>query len=794
MKKTGWKQFAKTRGLGLVTLILGVAVTFAPIVMGSWVIALLGIVFFAVGLLQFVSVFRSPDRFSSLGPYVTGGICIVIGCILFLSPSMALFGVLVALMLALVGNGAIRVYAAFKLRGSDRWWAVLNGAFTIFLGVLLMLLSSADLGFAAIGIVLGLWLTFQGWSMMLRPERRSPSGDEGNADPNEHPDEALGLERSEFIRSIQEPLLGHQEMVASYNALFGLKFIALFFVIHLLRTSAEWSFIGIISPFAAVIGDVIVALLLGIALIFPLRLLFRKLTRPIERQAWYRLIQLNECGDEPSMLERGLEYWLRFRLRFALEVRQMRSSLNYAVWRLLRYGLPLTALLIAVNSIWGFSWYFNSENWASAVWQEIMKGRIDVWRQRAAEDVERDAVAAGVPLDKVFAIEPEGVLPDGDFSFIVIGDTGEGDPSQMVLRDQLIAASKRDDVKFLVLSSDVIYPDGKMKDYETNFYLPFKGFEKPIYAIPGNHDWFDANEGFDANFLERNAAITTLRARLLADLKTDAIQPDEKFNSMGDEAKRLREYYGVRNGLQRSPYFEMHSAGFSLVAGDTGIMRSFDDKQKAWFEDALRRAGTNFKLVVLGHPFFVAGRYTASGDANFREIHEILKRYKVDVAMAGDTHDFEFYKQRYDSSEGPQEMLHFVDGGGGAYLSVGTSVAFPDDPDVPDYAFYPSTKDVNAKLDRETPYWKLPFLQWMRWFGGYPFDSEMVSGAFDFNRAPFFQSFLEVRVEQSMKRVRFLLYGVNGQLRWRDLRTGGSAKDPKANDDDSVEFIAPFKN
>ena len=791
MKQIDWKQFAKHRGLGLVTMLLGVGVLFAPIVMGAWIIALLGIVFLGAGLLEFIHVLRSPDRFASFAPYITGAICVLIGCILFVSPTMALFGVLVILMLALWADGAVRVYSGFRLYGSERWWSLLNGAFTIFLGLLIILLFSANLGFAAIGIVLGLWLTFEGWTMMLMPERGTFTGEEGEDDPRIHPDFRLGLEPSDVIKEIQEPLLGNDEIETSYNAIFALKFIALFFVIHLLRTDAEWSFIGLISPFAAVIGDTVVALILGLTVLFPLRLLFRKLLRPVERAAWYRFIHLRDIGDDPTILERGLEYWLRFRMRFALELRQMRYSLNYAVWRLLRYGLPLTALFIAVNSIWGFSWYFNSENWASAVWQEIMKGRIDAWRQRAAEDVEREAVAGGILPEKVFAIEPGGTF-EGDFSFIVIGDTGEGDPSQMVLRDQLIAAGKRDEVKFLVLSSDVIYPDGKMKDYERNFYLPFKGFEKPVYAIPGNHDWFDANEGFSANFLERTAAITTLRARLLADLKTELIQTDEKFNGMSDEAERLRKYYKVQNGLQRAPYFEMHSPGFSIIAGDTGILRSFDEKQKLWFEEALKRAGSNFKLVVLGHPFYVAGRYTASADAGFREIHELLKRYKVDVAMAGDTHDFEFYKERYASSEGEQEMLHFVNGGGGAYLSIGTSVAFPDDPDSPDFAFYPSTRDVNAKLDRETPFWKQPFLQWMRLFGGYPFDSEMVSGAFDFNSAPFFQSFLEVRVERSMQRVKFVLHGINGPLRWGYLRTGGTVRPASSGNDDPVEFIAPI--
>jgi hypothetical protein len=195
---------------------------------------------------------------------------------------------------------------------------------------------------------------------------------------------------------------------------------------------------------------------------------------------------------------------------------------------------------------------------------------------------------------------------------------------------------------------------------------------------------------------------------------------------------------------------------------------------------------------VLGHPFFVAGADTAANDAAFQKIHETMKRFSVDVVMAGDTHDFEFYKERYASESTQKEMLHFVNGGGGAYLSIGTAIGFPEQPVVPDYAFYPRTDELTAKIKNEAPYWKLPFLLWLRVLRGYPFDNEMVSGAFDFNYAPFFQSFLEVSVERSQKRVRFLLYGVNGQLRWRDIQVSGQVKPTDKTDDDPVEFIAPL--
>ena len=82
-------------------------------------------------------------------------------------------------------------------------------------------------------------------------------------------------------------------------------------------------------------------------------------------------------------------------------------------------------------------------------------------------------------------------------------------------------------------------------------------------------------------------------------------------------------------------------------------------------------------------------------------------------------------------------MHHFVNGGGGAYLSIGTALDFADPPPVADWAFYPRTDRLRAKLDGETPLWKQPFWQWIKWLKGWPVSVETLSGLFDFNRAPF---------------------------------------------------------
>jgi len=72
-------------------------------------------------------------------------------------------------------------------------------------------------------------------------------------------------------------------------------------------------------------------------------------------------------------------------------------------------------------------------------------------------------------------------------------------------------------------------------------------------------------------------------------------------------------------------------------------------------------------------------------------------------------------------------------------------------------------------------------------FGSWPVSIETLSGMFDFNHAPFYQSFVEVRVERSKKRVAFALHRANGPVRWRDLYAFNGVLGTGL--DDPVEFV-----
>src|SRR5205823_3018870 len=84
---------------------------------------------------------------------------------------------------------------------------------------------------------------------------------------------------------------------------------------------------------------------------------------------------------------------------------------------------------------------------------------------------------------------------DGDdVSFLVLGDTGEGDASQYAVVPSLV--SQADGIDFAFICSDLIYPTGDMGDFRERFYRPYRQLEAPIFGIPGNHDWYDGLQGF----------------------------------------------------------------------------------------------------------------------------------------------------------------------------------------------------------------------------------------------------------------------------------------------------------
>lgn len=614
------------------------------------------------------------------------------------------------------------------------------------------------------------------WNIMVAPVYTT-------ADADETVVSELGLSDEPRAVAIAAEVDAAERARAPADFSWTLAFVATLFAIHLGRMSTDVTFLGLISPGVAVLGDMFVAVIIALLVINPLNMLWHKPTRWIERRVWHSQLY-GVDSKKASWIDRLTTAWLRRRLTFATRMRMARYSVPAALYRALQSGLPFAAMLVATVPVWGMSWYFDTENWAAGMWNSWAASRTDNWREAMVR-----AVLASNDDPAAFTVRPDGVS-SGDFSFIVIGDTGEGDSSQHVLRDQLLSVANDPDVRFVVISSDVVYPTGAMKDYEAKFWLPFKGVSRPVYAIPGNHDWYDALEGFNATFLQADAARLAIRARAEADLRVSSTT-DDRIEELVREAGRLREAYRVPTGFQRAPFFEVQTPRFALIAIDTGVMRTIDQAQSDWLEAALKRAAGKMTMAVVGHPFYAGGHDATIGDEEFAKLKQTLLRHGVRIAMAGDTHDLEYYSEPGTPSQ--PAVHYFVNGGGGAYLSFGTSLAWPANVPATNWAYYPDRRAVTGKIETMTPWWKRPAWWWTREFNAWPFTPEWLSAAFDYNAAPFFQSFVKVMVEPSANRVRLIPYGINGRLTWRELAISEGLRGMAGGaDQDAAEWVVPM--
>jgi uncharacterized membrane protein HdeD (DUF308 family) len=747
------KGFPRVTSLAVLTLVLALLALAAPVSGSEFPAARVGAILAFAALIEGLHALRRSTAAARRQATLGAAISLAIAIFLINAPFVATQALRV-LIAGWFAMDAVR-YAIGIIRwpsADERWRAALAAAGNAVVVLILILAGgwAVTWGIAVAGALRILGIA---WDIVLAPVYDTAAAGETVLDE-------LALAEEPRAVAMAADIETQERVRAPIDRGWTLAFIATLFAIHIGRMRTDLTILGLVSPGVAVLGDMAIAVAITLLVVNPLLLVWRGPTRWIERGLWRWRVR--ERG-RASWLARVADGWLRWRMRLAIRMRAARYSVPAALNQGLQTGLPIAAIVAATVPVWGMSWYFDTENWAAGIWNSWAASRTDEWREAMVREV--IARSGGGATSTTFAVEPQGIA-SGDFSFLVIGDPGEGDASQHVLRDQLLAAANQPDVRFVVISSDVVYPTGSMNDYEAKFWLPFKGVTRPVYAIPGNHDWYDALEGFAATFLQADAARTSIRARVEADLRVTSTT-DDRIEGLLRQAERLRLAYGVPTGFQRAPFFEIQTDRFALIAIDTGILRMIDEAQTAWLEAALARAKGKMTMAILGHPFYAGGHDVARDDEGFTRLKQLLLRHGVTIVMAGDTHDLEYYAEP--GAAGSPTVHHFVNGGGGAYLSFGTSLAWPARAPTSAWAYYPGRDAVTRKIEEMTPWWKRPAWWWTRSFGAWPFTAEWLSAAFDYNVAPFFQSFVEVRVERSMNRVRLIPYGVHGRLRWDEV-------------------------
>ncbi|MEU3460543.1 metallophosphoesterase [Streptomyces sp. NPDC006733] len=265
----------------------------------------------------------------------------------------------------------------------------------------------------------------------------------------------------------------------------------------------------------------------------------------------------------------------------------------------------------------------------------------------------------GVPDDLVIARDD----PD-TYSFMLIADTGEGDAPQYAVVPGLLKAAEGS--RFAVLSSDVIYPVGSVNDYGPKFFRPYRDYDAPIYAIPGNHDWYDGLTGFMRVFCEALAVPPAARPGLLSAAWWRSLL--WKSPEVADE-QRLREARSLRSApaqqsAQPGPYWAIDSGPLRIIGIDTGLLGGIDKEQGEW----LRRVsqGPRPKILVTGSPIYVDDKYHPCAIEGGGTVDEIVRDADCHyvAAIGGDIHNYQHFPVDVDG----RRIEYVVSGGGGAFM------------------------------------------------------------------------------------------------------------------------------
>jgi hypothetical protein len=286
-------------------------------------------------------------------------------------------------------------------------------------------------------------------------------------------------------------------------------------------------------------------------------------------------------------------------------------------------------------------------------------------RTRWVELARRRAQGAGAHSDFVISRAAGDTI-----SVLLIGDTGEGDNSQYAVTGPLVDMSK--DADFAIICSDVVYPTGDINDYVRAFHHPYRNVKLPIYAVPGNHDWYDGLHGFMHYFcrLDDTGYLPDFGrgpAALLAQLLwRRSPQPGAPATSVVNGV--VARERPPPDPLQPAPYFAIDAGPVRFVGIDVGITGEIDEDQYHWLRRVSLDAAKRPKILLTGKPIYVDNQHRPGRVAGRTEtVDDVVTNPQANYVMAigGDIHNY----QRYPVTvPGGRVIQYIVSGGGGAYM------------------------------------------------------------------------------------------------------------------------------
>lgn len=200
------------------------------------------------------------------------------------------------------------------------------------------------------------------------------------------------------------------------------------------------------------------------------------------------------------------------------------------------------------------------------------------------------------------------------------------------------AAHQTERGHLLVFGGDQVYPSAARKQYKQRLVEPYRTalrYSDPpspeVFAIPGNHDWYDSLVSFTRLFCSRRW-----------------------FN--GWLSPQTRSYFALRLPQK-----------WWLLGIDIQLKSDLDHAQVEFFERVARRMGEGDRIILCtAEPHWLQTRVFQKygeeyNESNLAFLENNVLGKRVSLFLSGDLH----YYRRHESDDGTQKI---VSGGGGAFL------------------------------------------------------------------------------------------------------------------------------
>lgn len=297
-------------------------------------------------------------------------------------------------------------------------------------------------------------------------------------------------------------------------------------------------------------------------------------------------------------------------------------------------------------------YWLSPKTWVASRRAFMRRDNSTSWRASFPLSLSSGGPSRSVPFSELLG-RPTG---SSSFRFVILGDTGEGDRSQYALLPLIRGL----DPDWMVVNGDVAYPAGRRRDFVRGFFEPYRNLGIPIWAVPGNHEYYSRDKG-----------------RTFFDV----------FCTQGFAPVYAE--HGLPLVPQPGTYWEVKEpghGGLAVIALDTGMKGNLDGRglgkredreQHEWLRDRLSAAERERRAVLaLFHiPKLVDER---DQSIHLERLHRLLARSPaVRLIVCGHIHNHQGYSQavfgRFLAERIGQPAAapphYVVSGGGGAYLS-----------------------------------------------------------------------------------------------------------------------------